>query len=146
MFSFAGILGLITGLAGPISNAVASITNLKQAQVVAQSDKDRQLINQQIQEAEARKAVLIAEAGNRVAGALNASMRFSIASFAAILLGKLLVWDKVIGSFAHCAGRNGNLPGCETFTTDALDTNQWWVITAVIGFYFLYDMMSKSRR
>jgi len=51
---------------------------------------------------------------------------------------KFFAWDKTVGSLAGCAGEVGRtLAGCETFRTDALDANQWWVVIAVVGFYFL---------
>lgn len=140
------MLGLITGLAGPIANVVAKITDLKAAQVKAEGDKEKQKIDQQILEAEGRKAVLVAEAGNRIAGTINASMRFALAVGPAAILLKFFLYDKVIGSFAGCAGEAGRALECATFRTDSLDVYQWSVVTAVIAFYFVYDMTARSRK
>src|SRR5437868_3595020 len=98
------ILGLLTGLAGPLVNLAGRITDLQIAKVGASTDKEKALIDQQIEEAHDRKAILIAEAGNRVAGAINASVRLFLALPSGIILWKLLVWDKVLGSFKGCAG------------------------------------------
>ena len=140
------VLGFVTGLVGPISNVLGRLADLKIAQVQASTDKEKMLVDQQIIEAEGRKAVLIAEAGHRIAGTINASVRLFLTLGPAILLAKIFIWDKVVGSFAGCAGPGGKNLGCDTFTTDALDTNLWWVITAIIAFYFAYDMMARSRR
>lgn len=139
------ILGFITGLAGPISNVVSKITDLKQAQVQASTDQEKMKIDAEIAEAHDRKAALIAEAGQRVAGIMNASVRMVLTIGPAALLVKLMLWDKVIGSFYGCT--QTIMPtGCHVFKTDPLDTNQWAVITAVIGFYFLYNMAARFRR
>lgn len=141
------ILGFVTGLAGPISNIVGRISDLKIAQVTAQTDTERNKINQQIQESEDRKSVLVAEAGHRVVAAINATMRVALTLGPLAVLMKLMLWDKVIGSFWGC-GRGGPSTDeqCYTFNTDPLDAYQWGVITAVIAFYFIYDLASRARR
>lgn len=142
------ILGFITGLAGPISAAISKITDLRVAKLNADSNVEKQKIDQQIDEAHDRQAVLVAEAGNRIAAALNASVRLLLTVGPALFLTKVFAWDKVIGSFAGCAGKVQleMLKKCQTFKTDPLDTNLWWVIIAVIAFYFMYDIAAKSRR
>lgn len=140
------ILGLLTGLAGPLSSITGKISDLLVARAQARTDQERMKVDQQIEEAHDRKAILVAEAGNRVAGTINASMRLALAVGPAAILLKLMLWDKVIGSFAGCAGSGGHGLNCASFRTDPLDTNQWMVITAVIAFYFAYDMMARSRK
>lgn len=141
------ILGAISGLGGLISSITGQIRDYQVAKAKADTDKEKMKYDQQIQEAQARKAVLVAEAGNRVAGAINASARFTLAMSAAILLMKITVWDKVIGSLRGCAGDGAaNLPDCIIYRTDPLDSNVWWFLIAVIGFYFLYDIAARSRR
>lgn len=131
------ILGFITGLAGPLSNLANKIVDLKSQRLKAETDIERHKIDQQIEEVHDKRAVLIAEAGSRIGVAINASCRLILAIPAGVILYKLLVWDKVIGSFDGCAGKAGNALRCVTYNTDVLDTNQWAVIAAVIGFYFL---------
>jgi hypothetical protein len=138
------ILGFITGLAGPISLVVNKITDLKMARVTAQSDKERAEIDQQIEAVHDRKAVLIAEAGNRIAGVLNAGTRMALAMPVIVVLWKLLVWDKTVGPFYGCAGSAGQItPGCEVFRTDILDPNLWYVVMIVSCFYFLATWKRK---
>lgn len=140
------ILGFVTGLAGPIANIASRIVDLQAKKVNAATEIEKARIDQQLEEAHDRKAVLVAEAGNRLAGTLNASMRLAIALGPMTVLTKIFFWDKVVGSFAGCAGEAGQNIGCETFRTDALDTNLWAVITAVIAFYFVYDLATRLKK
>ena len=140
------ILGFITGLSGPISDIVRRITDLKLQQLKIEGNIERARINQQIEEAHDRQAVLIAEAGQRLAGALNASIRTLLTLGPAVFLLKVFIWDKVIGSFYHCAGSLSNRKGCESFLTDALDFNLWAIIFAIIAFYFVYDITMRMRK
>jgi hypothetical protein len=147
MIGLGTILGFITGLAGPISAATQSIADLKKARVVADSDQERARIDAQLHEAEGRKAVLVAEAGHRVAGAINASLRAFIAIGPAAYIFKYYFWDKVVGAFVGCANLRGEIrEGCETFATDGLSTEMAGVLVAVVAFYFVYDMTARSRR
>lgn len=136
--AFAAILGLVTGLAGPISAAVTSISDLKKARVKADSDKDLKRIDQEIQAVQDRKAVLIAEAGSRIAGVLNASVRVAAAVPAIAILWKL-AYDKVAGPFYGCSGvvQKPMITYCKQFSTDSLGTELALLIAAVIGFFFL---------
>lgn len=140
MFS---ILGLLTGLAGPLASLASKIIDLQTAKEQAKTDRERMAYDQQIEEARDRRAVLIAEAGSRV----NALIRGVIASFGAILIAKLWVYDKVIGAFAGCAGQAGQLVlECQTFRTDPLGTEQWYLLGAIFAFYFGYDIFARSRK
>lgn len=133
------ILGLITGLAGPISSVIAKISDLKIAQVQASTDVEKIHIGAQIDEAHDRMAVLTAEAGSRI----NAIIRGLLALGPMIFLWKIFVWDKVIGSFMGHSCFKGE---CSVFNTDSLDSNLWMVVTAVLGFYFIYDMAASWRK
>lgn len=126
MFS---IIGLITGLAGPLTQVASQIIALQSAKQKAASDEEHQKIDADLQEAHDRRAALIAEAGSR----LNAIMRGLLAAPVVILLWKLLVFDKALGQWT-----DGH--------TDALGPDMWKVITAVIAFYFLYDMAARWRK
>lgn len=139
------LLGVLTGLAGPLSNLASQILLLQKAKLEAKSNSERIELESAQSELEARRAVLIAEAGSRLAGGLNASMRFLLALGPLLILTKMFAYDKVIGSLAGCAGKAGALPGCETFRTDPLDPYQWAVIGAVTGFYFLTSKYGKKQ-
>ena len=142
------ILGFITGLAGPISEITGKIVDLKRSRVEAESNIEKAEIDRAIQESQDRKAVLLAEAGHRLAASLNATMRMTLALGPAAVLLKIFLWDKVIGSFAGCSGNmtEGMWEKCKIYVTDALDPNLWQVVMAVIGFYFLYDIVARFRK
>lgn len=138
------ILGMLTGLAGPLASIGQSIIDLNKARIAAENDIQRQELNASVSELEARRSVLLQEAANRFTAGLNASVRLLLALGPVVLLTKLFIWDKVIGSFAGCAGQK--LQACNVFVTDPLDVYQWSVITAVIAFYFVYDITAKYRK
>lgn len=126
------ILGFITGLTGPIAQVINNITELRKQQTQAKSNVELADINKEIELAESRKSVLIAEAGSR----LNSIIRALAAIGPILFINKILVWDKVIGSIVGCSVSKID---CSSFRTDTIDQNMWWVIIAVIAFYFLAD-------
>lgn len=140
-----GFLGIITGLAGPLAQIANKILDLQLAKNIARTETEKEDIEQKIQEAHDRRAVIIAEAGSRLSNTLTATMRFLIALGPTAFLLKVLLYDKVIGAFAGCTVRNPPL-GCVSFSTDSLDTNLWWVIFAAVSFYFLYDISARLKR
>lgn len=123
------ILGALTGLAGPISSVLNKIQDKQIALAQAQTDDERNKINAEIEELHDKRAVLIAEAGSRINAIIRAMMAFPTV----ILLWKIEVYDKALGQWT-----GGH--------TDPLGDNLWKVITAVIAFYFLYDMTARFRR
>lgn len=134
---FLSALGILPRAFGTIDNITNAISNERLKKIQATTDQERIKADERINSLQAKRDVLVAESGN---SRINALLRGSIGASASLLIAKLLVWDKVIGSFYHCAGEAGrNMMGCETFRTDILDSNQWQVITAVVGFYFLYE-------
>lgn len=140
------ILGFITGLAGPISQTVNNITELKKIRAQTESDIRRKEIDQQISENQDKKAILLAEAGRRVAGTLNAVLRTIAASGPIAYVTKIFFWDKTVGAFVGCTRNNIEeaLVDCTTFTTDPLDPYLWGVVTVVLGFYFLATSWTKK--
>ena len=134
------ILGFITGLAGPALNFAGRLTDLKIAQVNARTDIEKAKVNQEIEEVHDKRAVLIADAGNRISSFLNGTMRFILAIPAAAIVWKLLFWDKVIGSIDGCVGDAGQEARCLIYNTDPLDAYQWAIIALVTGFYFVAIM------
>lgn len=136
MLSLTGILAFITGLAGPIANVIAKISDLQIAKVQASTDTERLHVDGQIAEAHDRMMVLQAEAGNRI----NAIIRGLLAFGPMVYLNKVFVFDKVIGSFF------GQALGGSVFNTDSLDSNLWTVVTVVLSFYFIYDLAASWRK
>lgn len=123
------VLGALTGLGGAIRDITSSITNLQIARVKAGTDAEKAALDAQIAEAHDRRAVLIAEAGSRI----NAIMRGLMAMPTVILLWKIEVYDKALGQWT-----GGH--------TDALGSDLWTVITAIIAFYFVYDITARFRK
>lgn len=119
------LLGLLSGLAGPIATVAGKIADLKAARIAADGDTAKAVIDERIQALHDRQAVLVAEAGSRI----NGAMRALLALGPTVYLGKVFLFDKVLGSFLGYTK--------DVFTTDALDPNLWWVVISVIGFYFL---------
>lgn len=136
MFGITGIIGIITGLAGPIATVVGKITDLQLARVQATTDQERMHIDAQISESHDRLMVLQAEAGSRI----NAVMRFLLALGPMVFLMKVFIFDKVVGSFM------GQARGGSIWVTDPLDSNLWAVVTAVLAFYFMYDIAASWRK
>lgn len=134
------ILTFLTGLSSTAGKISGDIKDLEIAKAQAASNKEKALIDAQIEEAHDRKDAVVAEAGNR----LNTIFRGCLALPAAIIIYKLLIWDKVIGSLVGCSGVLGKDLSCSIFRTDALDAYQWGFLTAVTAFYFLYDMGKRK--
>ena len=130
------LLGLIPGAFNTINGITAAISNERLKKIDATTDQARIQADERIKSLEAKRSVLVAESGS---SRVNAFMRASLGASVAIVVAKLLVWDKVIGSFSGCSGPMGSAMECATFRTDAIDPNQWQIITAAIGFYFLYE-------
>ena len=134
MISF--LLGLIPGAFSTINGITNAISNERIRKIDAVTDQERIRADERIKSLEAKRSVLVAEAGT---SRVNAFLRAALAAPVVIVLSKLYIWDKVMGSFSGCAGPMGSALECVTFRTDPLDTNQWAIITAVVGFYFLYE-------
>ena len=139
------ILSFITGLAPMLAQVTNKIADLQMLKVKAQSDTDIKEIDRQIEQAHDRRQILVAEAASRTGILLNGGMRFLMAMPVTIFLWKWLAWDKVVGSFAGCAGKYGEAfpPKCASFVTDPIDSNTWLILLGVSGFYFAYDFGSK---
>ena len=127
---------LIFGGLGAILNPIASIANKiadeKVALAKAETDKDRIASQERISALQSRQQVMIAEAGGPF-GWINALMRGLLALGPTCYLLKIFIWDKVLQSITHGS-------------TDPLDSNLWQVVTAVIAFYFLYDIAARWKR
>lgn len=134
MISF--LLGLIPGAFSTINGITSAISNERIRKIDATTDQERIAADERIKSLQAKRDVLIAESGS---SRVNAFLRAALAAPVVVVLGKFYIWDKVVGSFSGCAGSMGSALECATFRTDPLDTNQWAIITAVVGFYFLYE-------
>lgn len=135
MWSFITSLpALIGGLFGTINNITAAISNEKINARNAQTEEERIASEERVKSLEGRRDLMIAEAGVTKA---NIIVRSAAAVPVVIILWKLLVWDKVVGSLVGCARAAKGT--CNNFITDPLDENQWKIVMIVLGFYFLYE-------
>ncbi len=141
---FTTILGVLTGLAGPISNIVSKISDLQTAKLQASTNIEKAKIDQQIEELHDKRAVLIAEAGSRLSSAMNATVRAVAAAGPIAYVAKIFLWDKVIGSFVGCSASQEHFNVCTTFSTDPIDPMLWAVVTAVLGFYFVTSWVNRK--
>ena len=92
----------------------------------AQTDKEKIAADERIKTLEAKRDVLVAEGGSR----LNAIMRAGFGIPPMIYLGKLYLFDKVLGWGA----------------TDPLSPELWNVLWTVVGFYFLDQVAGRVAR
>lgn len=118
-----GGLKALTGFGDALTSISKSIADAKIAAINAKTQEDKIAADERVKTLEARRDVLVAEAGVSKA---NIYMRTGIAMPIAILLWKIFVWDKALGQWT--GGR-----------TDSLSPELWNVITVVLGFYFLYE-------
>lgn len=123
-----------------VFNTVDNITNKISDEriklIEAKTDAQRISAEEKVSTLQARRDVLVAESSKSI---INSVIRACISASAAIILAKLLVWDKVVGSLAGCAGAAGRAAECAIFNTDPIDSYQWGAISAVVGFYFVYE-------
>jgi hypothetical protein len=133
---FLQLLGIIPKALDLADNWRKDIANERVVLINAKTTKEKQESLERIQQLEMQAATQIAEAQP------NASpwgARFRFIGFglpAGLAIWKLLVWDKVLGSFAGCTHQP--LPtGCHYFRTDSFDPNLWWVVLAAAGFYLV---------
>lgn len=134
---FLQLLGLAPKVFGTIDNITNAIANERLAVINAKTAKEKQESLERLGALERQAAVQIAEAQPN-ANPLGTIFRFVAFGLpAGLAIWKLVVWDKVAGSFAGCAGKFGTLDGCEVFRTDSFDPNMWWVVLAAAGFYLV---------
>ena len=125
-----GLPGMISGLFGSVNHITDAISNERIAKLKATTEEEHVRADENIKTLEARRDVMIAESAH---SNINAIIRAVIALPVAIVLWKILAYDKALGEWTH-----GH--------TDALDPNLWNVVMVVIGFYFLYDASTAITR
>jgi hypothetical protein len=110
----------------PVAAIVNELISARLALGNAVTEQERIATQVQIAALEARRDVLLAEAGN----GKNALMRFLLALGPMLYLNKIFIWDKVLG----CG------------STDPLSADLWHVALMVVAFYFLADVAAVFRR
>jgi hypothetical protein len=127
------LLGLIPDAFKTVNGITSAIANERLKKIQATTDQEKIAADERIQHLEAIRDVRM----SKVENPLTALMMFGYGVGPLVILTKIYVWDKTIGSLMGCAGEAGQAASCATFRTDPLDPNLWWVITAQIAFYFL---------
>lgn len=132
---FSGMFGTINGITNAISNQkIAAINATTEAEKIA--------ANERVLTLQARRDVLIAEAGS--GSRINLIIRSLFAVAALSVVVKLYVWDKVIGSLVGCSQAVKGT--CGAFTTDNIDDNGWKIIGMVMCFYFVSEVTLGIKR
>lgn len=127
MLSF--LLGLLPSAFNTINSITSAISNAKIAQINATSDVEKAVIQAKIDQLESQRDVLVADASK---SKLDMFIRAGFALPPMVYFAKIFLYDKVYGSWPN-------------FTTDPLETNNMYVVTATIGFYFLYSTVKMLR-
>lgn len=127
---------LVTGAFGTINGITSALSNEKIAVINAKTTEEQIAAQERVNTLQARRDVLIAEAGS--GSRINLIMRSLFALVALSVVAKLYLWDKVIGSFVGCSQAVAGT--CGQFVTDNIDDNGWKLISMVMGFYFLSEV------
>lgn len=135
---FLQAIPVIGKLFSTVDNVTNAIRDLQVAKVQAGTEKEKAEIQARIDQLHDIRAVN--ESDNNATNRLNQIARFTLFGLpAGIAIWKLVVFDKVIGSFSGCASPVAamHMDACRIFRTDPLDANMWWVILAAGAFYLV---------
>ena len=111
------MLALILNFLG--GGVVQSLADAFKAKETAKTDREKIAAEERISKLQNIRDVQVAEAGSRI----NAFIRAGFAVPVVLYLGKLILWDKILGWGA----------------TDDLSSNLWTYVNVVVGFYFISD-------
>ena len=118
MFSFLGLI--LPGLFQTINSVTNAIANEKIALLKATTDQERTASQERINTLEAKRSALLADSSH---SSLDMWVRAGFAVGPATYITKIFLWDKVL----------------KMGVTDPVSAEQWQVLMAIIGFYFLYS-------
>jgi len=118
MLSFLGLL--LPGLFQTINSVTNAIANEKIAFLKATTDQERTASQERINTLEAKRAALLADSQH---SSLDMWVRAGFAVGPATYITKIFLVDKVL----------------KMGSTDPVTPEQWQVLMAIIGFYFLYS-------
>jgi hypothetical protein len=127
---------LISGMFGTLNGITKALSDAKIAAINAQTQEEKIHADEQVLTLQSRRDVLVAEAGS--GSRINMIIRALFGIEILIVVGKLYVWDKVLGSLVGCSQAMKGT--CLAFTTDLIDDNGWKIISVVIGFYFVSEL------
>jgi Flp pilus assembly protein TadB len=124
-------IGLLFKFFDPIARITDKIVDLQIKKSDAKTEQERIAADERVKTLEARRDVMVAEAG--VGVKLNAYIRSAIGAAVAVLLIKVMVFDKALGQWTQ-------------WRTDPLSPEIWQVVMVVIGFYFLSEIAARFKR
>lgn len=133
------LLGLLPKAFDTVQGITTAISNEKIALINAKTDQERIAAQERLAALQAQRDVMLSESQR---SNWNIYFRSLIALGPAVILLKIFVWDKSIGPFVGCVGKDPD--SCGMFNTDSLDPNLWYVVMVVLGFYFLTEMKNKN--
>ena len=119
------MLSALLGLINPLSRIADRIADYKMRMAAAETDREKLRAEVTIEQLQARQAILVEETRY----AATRWIRPALAAPFAIYIWKIVVWDKVLG----------------LGVTDPLDERMWWVMTVVVGAYFLTRPFEKRK-
>lgn len=123
------LIGIVPNVLNTVNGITNAIANEKIAALNARTDQERVAAEERVQSLQAQRDVLIEDAKHSKA---DLYMRLAIAIGPAVLLNKVLIWDKALGSWT-----GGH--------TDPLGTDLWAVVTAVVAFYFVTSIFRVKK-
>lgn len=126
-------LGILSLVMGAIPAITREIANAKVELNKTQTERERVAAEERIKALEARRDVLVAEAGSP----WNTIGRMSITLPVAFYLGWVIAWDKIACKWF--------LPIREC-TTDPLSDWLSMIALTVVGFYFVTDLTKVIKR
>lgn len=130
MLTILKIIRSIVGLGDTVKGISHDIASAKIKAIEAGTEEKRIEAEENVKGLEARRDVLVEESRN---SAVNGWIRAVLAMPAAIVLWKVLVYDKALGQWT--GGR-----------TDQLSDELWQVVMMVLGFYFVFEISRVWRR
>lgn len=117
------LLSLLPGVFSTINGITKAISDEKIKGLQAKTDQEKIAAQERVNTLQAQRDVLVSSASQ---SKLDIYMRNFIALGPAAYIFTIFFYDKVLGSITQHA-------------TDKVTDAQWGVVTAVIGFYFLYS-------
>jgi len=111
---------LLPGLFDTIGTVTKALANEKIALIKAQTDQEKAEIQERINTLQAKRDTMLAESQH---SSLDMWVRAGIAVGPAAYITKIFLIDKVL----------------KLGSTDPVTPDQWQIVMAVVGFYFLYS-------
>ncbi len=140
---------LISLITGPLfSKVIGGLTDAYKVKLENATKRDKLAVDLAVEEIRGEVAARQVEAGiirEEQGWWVTAMIRPLMALPFIMFTFKIVLWDKVVGSFVGCSGRTP--PGtCQTFNTDPMDPNMWSVFITVVGAYFGGRTIEKVAR